>query len=38
MSRPSLEVERQQGTQALPRGYEDAVREYYRRLGEEPPR
>lgn len=38
MSRPSLNVERGRGPQALPRGYEDLVREYYRRLGEEPPR
>jgi hypothetical protein len=38
LSRPSLEVERGRGTQSLPRGYEDLVREYYRRLGEEPPR
>ncbi|MFP4248569.1 MAG: hypothetical protein ACLFU7_02855 [Armatimonadota bacterium] len=38
MSRPSLEIERGRGSEALPRGYEDLVREYYRRLGEEPPR
>jgi hypothetical protein len=38
MSRQTLEVGRGRGVQALPRGYEDLVREYYRRLGEEPPR
>ena len=38
MTRPTLEVERGRGSNALPRGYEDLVREYYRRLGEEPPR
>jgi len=38
LSRPSVQVERGRGSQALPRGYEELVREYYRRLGEEPPR
>lgn len=38
MSRPSLRIERGRGAQTLPRGYEEFVREYYRRLGEEPPR
>ncbi len=34
---PPVEVERGRGSRPLPRGYEDLVREYYRRLGEEPP-
>ncbi|MFO8081835.1 MAG: DUF4175 family protein [Armatimonadota bacterium] len=38
MSRPSLEIQRGRGSESLPRGYEDLVREYYHRLGEEPPR
>jgi len=34
LSRPPVRVERGRGSQALPRGYEELVREYYRRLGE----
>ena len=34
LSRPPVRVEPARGSQALPRGYEELVREYYRRLGE----